>query len=411
MISNTGNLISIDEKLDDYFQGFVKAKPLFLNKNALQSDYIPERIEHREKELELLAKIIAPSLRIERPSNVFVYGKTGTGKTLGVNIVTNKIKNISIQQNIPIEIININCKLKKVADTEYRLISEIISQLGGNVPYTGLPTGEIYKEFFNIIEKNKKILILVLDEIDQLIEKTGDEILYSLTRINSELKNSQVSFIGISNDLVFADLIDPRVKSSLSEEEIIFAPYNAAQLKDILTFRTKFAFNEGIVSEGVIAKCAAYAAREHGDARRAIELLRVAGELAERENSEIIKIEHIDKADDKIERDRIAEAVESYPKQFHIVLYTIISMYEEKKDYILTGEIYDCYKQLCIKFKTRPLTQRRISDIIGEFDLLGIINAKVISKGRYGRMREILVTIPSSTVNKINTLLKEKLNF
>src|SRR3989338_5792735 len=113
MISNTGNLISIDEKLDDYFQGFVKAKPLFLNKNALQSDYIPERIEHREKELELLAKIIAPSLRIERPSNVFVYGKTGTGKTLGVNIVTNKIKNISIQQNIPIEIININCKLKK----------------------------------------------------------------------------------------------------------------------------------------------------------------------------------------------------------------------------------------------------------------------------------------------------------
>jgi archaeal cell division control protein 6 len=401
--------LNIDEHLSNYFQDFVTKESIFLNKKILQFDYIPEQIEHREKEIEQIAQILAPSLRLHKPSNVFLYGKNGTGKTLCANIVSNKIKEVAISQKIPLDIVYVNCKLKKIADTEYRLIAEIISQLGGKVPYTGLPTSEIYRVFFNMIDNEKKIVILILDEIDQLVEKSGDEILYSLTRINSELKQSQISFIGISNDLVFVDVIDPRIKSSLSEEEILFSPYNAVQLKDILNSRAIQAFHPGSIPEGVIAKCAAYAAREHGDARRAIELIRVAGELAERENHTKISIEHIDKAENKIERDRIVDSVESAPVQFQIALYSIICLYEEKKDYIHTGEVYDCYKSLCAKIGLRPLTQRRISDIIGEFNLLGIIDTQTISKGRYGRTREILLTLPDSTKHKIITLLKEKM--
>jgi cell division control protein 6 len=97
------------------------------------------------------------------------------------------------------------------------------------------------------------------------------------------------------------DHLDPRVKSSLGEEELVFPPYNALQLQDILKERAESAFKEGTLQEGVIAKCAAYAAREHGDARRALDLLRVAGELAERESSKKITLEHIDAANQKIE--------------------------------------------------------------------------------------------------------------
>jgi len=132
-----------------------------------------------------------------------------------------------------------------------------------------LPTDEIYRRFINILDKEKRVVIFVLDEIDQLVKKAGDEILYNLTRLNSELKNTTISIVGISNDLLFTDNIDPRVKSSLSEEELVFPPYNAIQLQDILRQRAMNAFREGIVGEGVIEKCAAYAAREHGDARRA----------------------------------------------------------------------------------------------------------------------------------------------
>ena len=234
------------------------------------------------------------------------------------------------------QVFYLNCKLKRVADTEYRLIAQLAREFGEEVPATGLPTDEIYKIFVKALDKKKQILILILDEIDQLVSKTGDEILYNLTRLNTELKNAEVSIIGISNDLVFTDNLDPRVKSSLSEEELVFPPYNAIQLQKILKQRSDMAFKEGTVKEGVIEKCAAYAAREHGDARRALELLRVAGELAERKGATEIDVSFIDEAEEKIERDRIFDIVTSQPKQFKLTLYSILSVCSSTEKPIFT---------------------------------------------------------------------------
>ena len=279
---------------------------------------------------------------------------------------------------------------------------------GADVPSTGLPTEEVYKIFINTIESKNQLLIIILDEIDQLVKKTGDGILYNLTRLNAELKNCEMSFIGISNDLNFTENLDPRVKSSLSEEELVFPPYNAIQLQDILRDRAKLSFREGVVEEGVIEKCAAYAAREHGDARRALELLRVAGELAERDNQLKVSIKYIDDAENKIERDRVLDIIKTQPKQQQLTTYSILE-FNDKGKKIFTGEIYEYYLDLCKRVGLKPLTQRRVSDIIAELDMLGIINAKVVSKGRYGRTREIQVLIPSSNLVKIKQALKEGL--
>ncbi|MFC1755169.1 Cdc6/Cdc18 family protein, partial [Thermoproteota archaeon] len=247
--------------------------------------------------------------------------------------------------------------------------------------------------------------------IDQLIKKAGDEILYNLTRINESLEQSQICLIGISNNLMFTENIDPRVKSSLSEEEILFPPYNALQIQDILKHRAKLTFKEGVVDQGVVEKCAAFAAREHGDARRALDLLRVAGELAERKGQEKLAIENIDEAEEKIERDRIVDIVQSQPKQFQAALYAMITLNTNTRaSKVATGDIYDVYKTVCSQSGLRPLTQRRISDIIAELDMLGIINAKVISKGRYGRTREISMAISSTTEPVIKNILKKELN-
>ena len=248
-----------------------------------------------------------------------------------------------------------------------------------------------------------------MDEIDQLIKKTGDEILYNLTRINSDLKNSQISIIGVSNDLIFRDSLDPRVISSLSEEEVIFSPYNALQIRDILIERSKKAFNKSVIESGVIEKCAAYAAREHGDARRALELLRVSAELAERQGSVNIKLNHIDQAEDKIDCDRILDVVKTHPKQHKAVLFAVITLWNERNKNIFTGEIYDLYKKICDQTGLRPLTQRRVSDVIAELDMLGIINASIISKGRYGRTREISLSISNSIEHRIKEVLAEGL--
>ncbi len=388
-----------------YFEQYLDSENLFLNKQVLQCNYIPSKILHRDEQINQISSILAPSLRLERPSNLFVYGKTGTGKTATVKAISEQIVKVSQKQNIPIKIFYLNCKLKKVADTEYRLIAALARFFNKAIPVTGLPTDEVYKILFDTIDEEKQLVVFVLDEIDHLIRKTGDELIYNLTRINTELKNAQVSIIGISNDLGFANNLDPRVKSSLSEEELIFPPYNAPQLQEILRERAEKAFEKGVLEEGTIQKCAAYAAREHGDARRALELLRVAGELAEREQNKVISIKHIDRAEEKIEYERFIDVVKTQPKQYQATLYSVMNHEKETN----TGDIYDTYWKVCNASSLRPLTQRRVSDIIADLDMQGLINAKVISKGRFGRTREISLSLPENIIPEIKNILTTEL--
>ncbi len=401
-------------KLDKIFDSITNSF-VFENKRMLQINYAPKIIYHRDAQINQIASVLAPSLRGERTSNLFVYGKTGTGKTLSTQFVQKELlKRSAPNKKNSLRIEYINCKLKKVADTEYRILAEIIKKLGSSVPVTGLPTDALYSKFIELIEQKEQLLILILDEIDQAVKKISDNFLYNLTRLNSELSRAQISLVGISNDLMFLEGLDPRVRSSLSEEEIVFPPYNALQLQDILKERASGAFKKGVLDEGVIAKCAAFAAREHGDARRALDLLRIAGELGERDQNKKISLIHIDKANEKIEKDKILDIIETEPKQFQLVLLSIIQLTEASKmgrhEKIFTGDIYNVYQTLCEKTHTEILTQRRISDILAEFDMLGIINAKIISRGRRGRTREIKLAIPPRILNKAKRVIYDSLN-
>src|SRR3989339_204740 len=330
--------------IDEICEAFDKNQ-IFKDKSILQANYQPEEILHRSEQIKQIASILAPVLRGERTSNLFLYGKTGTGKTLSIQYIKEQlIKRVDKNADFTLRIEYLNCKLKKVADTEYRILAELIKKLGGEVPSTGLPTEAVYSKFIEIIDKDKQLIVLILDEIDQTVKKISSDFLYNLTRLNSELSQTQICIVGISNNLTFLDNIDPRVRSSLSEEEIVFPPYNAIQLQEILLNRSKKAFYDNIVHEGVITKCAAYAAREHGDARRALDVIK------------------------------------SEPRQFQFVLYSIILLSEGLKDEpLFTGDVYNHYQDLCLKNKCEVLTQRRVSDIIQEFDMLGIINVRVIS--------------------------------
>ncbi|MEM4703191.1 MAG: orc1/cdc6 family replication initiation protein [Candidatus Pacearchaeota archaeon] len=417
MVSKKRDVDSREEKvkdINDIFNSFMR-QSIFKNKLILQSNYTPETIPHREKQIAQIASIIAPSLRLERPSNLFIYGLTGTGKTLVLHYVRNQLLKKAQELEVSLLMPYINCKLKKVADTEYRILAELINKLGGKVPATGLPTDQLYRRFVDLIDSKKQIVIIIFDEIDQAVKRIGDEFLYNFTRINTELSKAQITIIGLSNDLKFLDSLDPRVRSSLSEEEILFPPYNALQLQDILRDRCKEAFKPNVLMSGVIEKCAALAAREHGDARRALDLLRIAGELVERDDKEKISLEYIDKAKEKIEADKLLIAVETQPKQFQLVLLAIIQLLkrvkrERKEDKVFTGDIYGLYCEFCKKTRNEILTQRRVSDIIADFDMQGLVNAKVISKGRYGRTREISIDLPEQLLERITDILYTSLN-
>ena len=239
-------------KLGHFFESFLKKESIFLDKNVLLSSYVPEDILYREEQQQEIANILAPALRMERPSNLFIYGKTGTGKTLTVRQILISMEEVAKQNNILLKSIYLNCKLKKVSDTEYRILAELIKKLGGSVPATGLPTDQVYNRFIDLIDNEKKLIIIIFDEIDHAVDKISDNFLYNLTRLNSELSKSKICVVGISNNTNFLNDVNPRVKSSLSEEEIVFPPYNAIQLQDTLKERAKLAFRKNVIEEGVI---------------------------------------------------------------------------------------------------------------------------------------------------------------
>jgi cell division control protein 6 len=395
--------------LKNIFDEYVSKKNIFKNKDVLTTKFTPENIPHRDPQIKQIALMLAPILRNEKPSNIFIYGKTGTGKTLVIkNIIENLTKKAE-KERVGLKIIYINCKMQKITDTEYRLLAQLISEFGERVPYTGLPTNELYKKFFRHLESEAKNIIIVLDEVDSLIGKIGDEVLYNMTRVNQDLEKTKLTLIGISNNLSFIENLDSRVKSSLSEEEIVFPPYNANQLRDILSGRAKEAFNPAeTVSSGVIAKCAALAAQEHGDARKALDLLRVSGEMTERGGGSVISESHVDMAQKKLDTDRFMETIKSQPKQSQAVFRAILDMHLNGEKDIQTGAVYDNYSAICRNAGLTPLTQRRVSDLISELETFGIINTLVTSKGRYGRTRIINISLSRELTNKMDGFLNKE---
>ena len=382
----------------------------------MRSSYTPEILPHREKEINELAAVLVPALKGETPSNVFIYGKTGTGKTAVAKFVGKELLKKGEETRKKVKFIYINCE---VVDTQYRILQNIanhfIDEWNDHIPFTGWPTDEVYTKVKSMMDKEKCVTVIVLDEIDKL---KGDEALYSLSRINSELENARVSVIGISNDLKFTEFLDPRVKSSLGEENMIFYPYDAEQLQDILRDRVKTALKPGIIDDEVIPLCAALSAQEHGDARRALDLLRVSAELTERVNAAKITKKHVRAAQNKIEIDRITEVVRTLPNQSKLILYSIMLLDKQnKKDgrnqAIVTGEVYEIYKELCKKTRYNSLTQRRVVDLISELDMLGIITARVISKGRHGRTTEIRMSSSKELLNVLHEddMFKELANY
>ncbi|CAJ36427.1 ORC1-type DNA replication protein [Methanocella arvoryzae] len=388
-----------DKSLDNIFQNLLSMKGIFQNREVLRSSYTPDYLPHRMDQINAVAEILVSALRGESPSNILIYGKTGTGKTATLESVSKKLMDLAEKMNVECRVLFINCER---IDTQYRILAHLARHYNREVPITGWPTDQVFNEFRDALDKKEQVAIIILDEIDNLVKKSGDDILYNLSRINSDLKKAKVSIIGISNDLTFTDYLDPRVKSSLGEEEIIFPPYNALQLSDILEQRSKMAFKENTLEPSVIPLCSAFAAQEHGDARKALDLLRVSGEIAERSRDSVVKEEHVRRAREKIEQDRITEVVRTLPTQSKLVLYSIVLLDKGNDTHELnTGDVYNVYRRLCRMIDSDVLTQRRVTDLISELDMLGIVNATVVSKGRYGRTKEIALSVPAESTRKV----------
>jgi len=379
---------------------------LIKNRDILHYTYIPDTILHRDSEQEQVTQSLIPILKHSRPSNLLVYGKPGTGKTLVVKKILSKIQSRVEKSKFPIKLIYANSKEET---TLYGLLVSFGRQLGLNekeLPSTGLAISEVFKRLLKIIDSNQLNAVFVIDEIDylaHLISKTGKDVLYQLTRANERLTQGSLTLVGISNDLTFKERLDPRVLSSLGEEEIVFTNYSVGQIRKILEGRIEQALVKNAIEEAALNLCSAMAGREHGDARRAIDLLRVASEIAEREQKTSINEDHIRMAGQKIEENKEVTALQSYPLHEKILIIAVMKTSE-----LSTGGIYTAYKTLCKTVRQQELTQRRVTQMLSEIELSGLITGRIIHQGIHGRTKKYKLTI---SPDMIKETFKDDLTF
>lgn len=374
--------------MENIFKGLKKRGSVFKDKQSLDHRFLPQNLPHRKDQITSIAKYWIEALNNVTPSDITVYGKTGTGKTAAAKFAMKQLKEASIDENVFIRTEYIRCT---DYTTEYQVIARLCQQMGRDVPYRGWTKAEVINTFRNIFKKNafgkNMILIVVLDEIDILLKNDGDGLLYTLTRTDN------VSILSISNYVEFKKFIKPRVKSSLRDREIVFPPYGAQQLIDILEERVKLSFNDNALDdEDVIPLCAAMAAKEEGDARYALDLLRTAGELADENESNKILGAYVREAKDRIEHNKVTDIIMTLPAQQQRVLESILKL-TQKKEEITSGKLYDVYKEVS---KGDSVSYRRIFDFINELEMLGIISTNTVSRGR-GKGRTNIITLQCDT--------------
>ncbi len=385
------------------FDEISRKDTIIKNREVLETTYLPDNFPHRDEEVKNLAEILQPSLDGSKPSNILIYGQTGTGKTAITKYVCRQLSEKSRECKKEVKMIYINCKQ---TNTAYGILSrigeEVLGEKENEIPIAGWRTEQIYEIVRKRIDNEGNSIVIILDEVDALVQKSGSDILYHLTGMNVDLVNSKMSLIGISNNVGFTKNIDPRVKSRLGEESMTFSPYNASQLIDILEQRAKEAFNRGMVNDVVIRMCAGRAAQEHGDARQALDLLRIAVDIAERDGVKSVDINYVERAQNRMEEDQLKKVIITLPLQHKAILSSIVlnELYDKLKTQT-TGDVQEIYSNVCERLEIDELSGRRVSQIISELEMHGLISGKVVSWGRHGRSRVIKLEIGSREIRKI----------
>ena len=264
------------------FEKILGQDSLFIDRKAFDHAFEPSNLPHRDHEIESLVRNLVDALNGHIPSNMLLYGVPGSGKTVVTRFVLGQLLDKGVEMGQPVQTYEINCRN---VDTKYRVVQTIASQLSRRgdtpIPFTGWPTDRVLETLIYRMDRAGGVHIIVLDEIDNLVARAGDDLLYNLTSLNTVLRNGRCCIIGISNDLNFTQQLGPRVSSRLSQEDLVFHPYGAPEIQDILSERVETGLRDDVLEGGVLELCAALAAQEHGDARRALDLLRISVQKAE----------------------------------------------------------------------------------------------------------------------------------
>jgi cell division control protein 6 len=388
-----------DNEITDFSEIFEDHKSkIFNDPSVLSPDYIPNKLIGRTKEITDLAKIFKPIDYRGYPFNAFIFGKTGSGKTVVTKFLLQKLmERLEVKKELmdhPLIWVYIPCKSNCTTNA---VLYDIIKQVDPDtkIAKKGWALTYYYDELWKVIRENNVSLVVVLDEIDRLKD---DELLYNLSRAGEMQKLPErhfISIIGISNDLEYGKELDSRVISSMSPKDHFFDPYNAEQIALILNERVKIAFIDDAVPEETIKLISAYAAQDHGDARKAIKHLKVAAAYAEDNGYSQVLPEHVETTLESVDVDRVLEIVPNFPLHEKIVLLAILKLTNYGNPATNSQAVTSVYTRMCIDIGKKPLHRTTIASKFGDFKMLGLIKTSSMRKGKGGGWKDIRLSVSS----------------
>lgn len=396
----------------DVFDQELQKETVFADRDVLSISYIPNVLLHREKEIERMMKVLAPVLSGKKPHNLFLYGKTGTGKTSCTKRVLERLDEVKEKAGAHVANTYINCK---IANTKYQVLQKCVESCYSNVDFRGSTPTHLFEKLLSFLRDNRLEYVIVLDEVDNA--KDLDDLLYMLTRANDELQSGHIMIIGITNKATFKKDLDPRVKSTLCEEEMVFPPYNADQMRSIIGQRVQMGFKPGTVEDSAINLAAAITAQEGGDARMGLRIMLKAGEIADEEGTGRVTDNHVMRGRKGAEEAIMMDTINNLPEHEILLLYAIASLTEEGGKYVrldgtyedtlITGEVYNKYESICRGRGQDARSARWCKEYLNDLDMQGIIAMKRSGKGMRGNTTLIKLTYPS---DKIKVVIEKSLS-
>jgi len=372
---------------------------IFANEELLRISHIPDetKIVGRNEQIETVARRLKPAIDGGSGKGTLLLGKSGSGKTLVTRYVSREVEKRGNEHNTTIGRVVIDCGQRRSETQTVIHLAKSLNQpdeTGISIPSSGIATGAYYDRLWAIINQLYDAVIVVLDEIDRLAppddedqsippeEADDSKLLMQLSRAGEEDDIAAgMSVIGISNDLKYGDRLDTRVESSFSPDEIVFPAYDANQLRDILN-RRRDAYRPDVLTDEVIPLCSAFSAQEHGDARRGIDLFRLAGEVAREADAETVREEHVRSANGDAEVTRLRDLIRGCPAQAKIAIAALAAMEEfTTRSYFKATEMYRVYKAFAEAIDVDPLGQKRITDQLREYETLKVIDINRTSDG------------------------------
>ena len=366
---------------------FERSESIFEDENVLHDDYQPQSLEERDDELEQYTGYLQPVINGAQPRNIFLYGKTGVGKTAVTKYLLHHLEEDAKQyDDIEVTTLYLNCE---DLTSSYRVAVSLVNELRepeNQISRTGYPLNAVYEMLWEKLDEIGDTILIVLDEVDYIGD--DDSILYQLPRArsNGKIERSRVGIIGISNDFKFREKLDPRVEDTLCERELHFPPYDANDLQNILEKRAVRAFKDGILEDDVIPLCAAFAAQDKGSARQALDLLLEAGDLARRRTDTAVTEAHVREAKQLLEKQRIEESMKDLTSHGHLTLLAVVaSTVADPESVPLQKQIiYNQYQGLAQATDREPLGGRAFHNHLSELSMLGILDRTKRNKGRAG---------------------------